>query len=342
MMRLSYQNKRRLKKWGIVLGVLLLCLTAIWACWMIWLQRFLVFTRDGVKVSFDRSTLELEEKPHGSGSQRETVGVDIVINDGENAVPPVSREMEKISGVYVDTTMLLDGVQSVAQELLELEPGTAIMLDVKSKFGNFYYNTSIQGASLSDSVSAEEMNQLIRDLRKGGYHLIARLPAFRDSAFAENNRDSGLVLASGALWTDEEKCYWLDPASSTVQSNLIQICRELQKMGFDEVVFTDFKIPDSGSISYSADVPKDQVIKQTAEYLVDNVASDDFVVSFQGSVEFPLPKGQCRLYMEGVAPETLDSVYASVPGEKPDVQTVFLAQTRDTRYDVCGVLRALQ
>lgn len=342
MMRLSYQNKRRLKKWGTVLGIVLLCLAAIWVCWMIWLQRFLVYTRDGVKVSFDHSTLNLEDKPHGGGSQRETVGVDIVINDGENAVLPMGHEMEKISGVYVDTAMLLDGVQPVSQELLALEPGTAIMLDVKSKFGNFYYNTSIQGASLSDSISAEEMDQLIRDLRKGGYYLIARLPAFRDSAFAENNRDSSLTMASGALWTDEEKCYWLDPASSTVQSNLIQICRELQKMGFDEVVFTDFRIPDSGSISYSADAPKDQVIKQAAEYLVDNGSSDDFVVSFQSSVEFPLPKGQCRLYLEGVTPETLESVYASVPGEKPDVQTVFLAQTRDTRYDICGVLRAME
>ena len=55
--------------------------------------------------------------------------------------------------------------------------------------------------------------------------MIARLPAFRDSAFAEAKPGSGLTVSSGALWTDEAQCHWLDPANQAVTANLIQICR---------------------------------------------------------------------------------------------------------------------
>lgn len=41
--------------------------------------------------------------------------------------------------------------------------------------------------------------RLLADLIRQDCYLIARLPAFRDSAFAEANPDSGLALDSGAL-----------------------------------------------------------------------------------------------------------------------------------------------
>ena len=185
------------------------------------------------------------------------------------------------------------------------------------------------------------MDRLIQTLQEQGCYLIARLPAFRDSAFAQSNPTAGLALSSGALWTDDEQCYWLDPASQTVTANLMQICRELQDTGFDEVVFTDFRIPDSGSIVYTAAASKDEILRQSARQLA-SCAGQGFTVSFSGSPDFPLPAGQTRLYLENVAPEQAAATAEKASASDASTQVVFLTTSRDTRFDEYGVLRRLE
>ena len=68
------------------------------------------------------------------------------------------------------------------------------MLDVKSKFGNFYYTTGLSGASQSDTIE-RAMDALLADLIRQDCYLIARLPAFRDSAFCRSQ--SGLRSGAG-------------------------------------------------------------------------------------------------------------------------------------------------
>ncbi len=342
MFRLSYHGKLRLKRLGIALGILLLIALVALGCWFVWMQRYIVYTRDGVVFDYERSTLELEDKPHNGDAQRETVSLNILIDDGEDDEENQTQNTGILSGVYVDTALLLKGVDRAKEALGELTPGSAVMVDVKSKFGNFYYTTAINGASQSDSISAPEMDAFIEELRKGDCYLIARLPAFRDSAFALQNQPCGLPLASGVLWTDEEKCYWLNPTKDAVLSNLVQICRELRELGFDEVVFSDFSIPDSGRIVYSSDIPKDEALKRAADYLVAACGGEYFAISFVGTTDFPLPAGNTRLYVEGVAPEQLEMVYEKAPGMEPLSQTVFVVDTRDTRYDTYSHIRLLK
>ncbi len=343
MFRLSYQGKTRLKKFSIVLGILALVAVLVWFCWVIWLQRYIVFSRDGVRFDFERSTLALENKAPNDHAQQQELTLDIYINDGEDATLPTDEKaLRMISGVYVDTQMLLGGIDTVMEELSALEPGAAILLDVKSIYGNYYYTSTIHGASQSNSIDQNQMDSLISTLNQKGHYLVARLPAFRDTAFALDNQKCGLPLSSGALWTDEDHCYWLDPTNDTVLSNLIQICRELQDKGFDEVVFYDFYFPESGKIVYRSETPKEEAIKLAADRLVKACANEYFLVSFVGGTNFPLPAGQTRLYVEKASPEGLEGLIAQMPGEDTLLQTVFLAETRDTRFDGYCVLRALQ
>lgn len=341
MRMLSYQAKVRLKKILLTLGVLALVLLVVWLCWMVWLQRYIVFTRDGVVFDFGRSTLDLADKEAATAPPQDTMAMHIQILEGDEAQAQQAQSAQPIQGVYADTELLSEDFDLALENLSDLEPGTAVMLDVKSKFGNFYYTTSMQGAGQSAAVDAGQMDALIKDLAGRDVYLIARLPAFRDSAFAQANQDCGLALDSGILWTDEEQCYWLDPASQTVVSNLVQICRELRQLGFDEVVFTDFRIPDSGSIAYSAAASKDQVLKDAAQALVAACASDSFTVSFAGGAGFPLPQGRSRLYLEGIAPEQAEDTAEKISVTDKSTQLVFLTDTRDTRFAEYSVLRRI-
>lgn len=333
---LSYQGKTRLRKMLIGLLVAALVLLVVWICWMVWLQRYIVFTREGVVFAFDRSTLLLEDKAESQVTQPERITMDLEI--AEETLPVQSQTL---SGVYADTELLTGQLEQVAADLAAVEPGTAVMLDVKSIFGNYYYSTQMEGGALSTAVDTAAMDSLISTLAQGEVYLIARVPAFRDSAFALDNPSCGLALASGALWTDEESCYWLDPANPMVIDHLIQLCRELQGMGFDEVVFTDFRIPDSGAIAYTAGASKAQIVQDAAQQLVTACAGDTFAVSFAGTAASTLPQGRTRLYLEGVQPEQLEATAAAVTVPEPAWQLVFLTDTRDTRFDAYSVLRRL-
>ena len=77
----------------------------------------------------------------------------------------------------------------------------AVLLQLKSTFGNFYYSSSIDGAELAD-VDTAAVDSLIDWLSQHGYYLIAEVPAFCDTAFALANSAAALPLSSGALWMD--------------------------------------------------------------------------------------------------------------------------------------------
>lgn len=341
MRMLSYHSKMRLRKILTIVGIVALVLISIWVFWMVWLQRYIVFTRNGVVFDFDRSTLSLSQKAEGQVVPEETIPIDIQVLTQEEAEDQAQKG-ETLSGFYADTDMLSNHFDSVKETLTALPEGTAVMLDVKSIFGNFYYTTSINEAGQSSALDAKAMDQLIQALSDQDVYLIARLPAFRDSAFAEAHPGSSLSLSSGALWQDEENCYWLDPASETVLTNLIQICRELRQKGFDEVVFTDFKIPDSGNISYSAEATKDDTIRHAANELVSACATGDFVVSFSSSADFPLPAGKSRLYLESVDPLQVEKIFESSIIQNKENRLVFVTATRDTRFDEYSVLRSAE
>ena len=54
-----------------------------------------------------------------------------------------------------------------------------------------------------------------------------------------------------------------------------------------------------------------------------------------------LPAQHCRLYLQGVAAADVLDVLDQVTVADKQLQVVFLAETYDTRYDRCGVLRPL-
>ena len=111
-------------------------------------------------------------------------------------------------------------------------------------------------------------------------------------------------------------------------------------MGFDEVVFKDFYVPESNKIVFRAD--RKAAIEAAAATLVTACATDSFTVSFLGyRTDLVLPDGNCRLYLEGVAAVDVQDVLAQTQVADKRLQVVLLAQTNDTRYDVCGTLRPL-
>ena len=138
---------------------------------------------------------------------------------------------------------------------------------------------------------------------------------------------------------DSDGCYWLNPTSSGTLSYLIQITNELKGLGFDEVVFYDFRFPETTGIVYTRD--KTEALTTAAKTLVSSCADDAFGVSFVGNADFPLPEGRCRLYVENVQPSAVAGIAEQAGLTDPQIRLVFITTLHDTRFDKYGVLRPL-
>lgn len=338
-MNMTYRTRRRLRRLGTVLGILLVAALVTWACWFLWLERFVVYSADGAHLRLDQPyTFEggvAAEPP-------EEATVAIHYNEGDDKVN-TSSELGMISGSYATTSMLLDSVEAVDTAIQSLPSGSAVMLDLKSIYGNFYYNTDIPGAPVADAIDSTLVDELIKNLTGSDYYLIARVPAFRDRAFGLENTSYGLPTSRGYLWADDENCYWLDPTSSGALSYLISIATELREMGFDEVVFSEFRFPNTDSIIFSSELTRDEAIAQAASILVSSCATEQFAVSFQSDDEaFPLPaEGRTRLYLTDVSAAKAQAILDASTVPVKESQLVFLTETNDTRFDIASVLRLL-
>lgn len=337
-MKISYRTRRFLRRFATGLGIFLLIFILVYGLWVLWGKRYVVYTREGAKLDFSLQPMA-EGEPVEETEPRPTVTLEQnAANDALGTPGLLSQSV----GYYVDTDQLADSVQDVRRSIEQLPAGTAVMLDLKSKFGFFYYNTHVSHGSVATAVDIGAMDELINWLGHSDLYVIARIPAFRDRAFGLEQQEAGLPVASGALWSDDDACYWLDPASEITRDYLLSIIQELQLLGFDEVVFTEYDFPDTDAIVYDESVDRGDLLEETADFLVEQGARGNFAVSFQSdNPEFPMPQGRSRLFLTGVEASEAAAVAASTGLPNPVVDLVFLTEVNDTRFNAFGVLRPM-
>lgn len=335
-MIIPYRTRSLIRRCAITLLALAVAAALIWALWFLWLGRFVVYTRDGGAVlNFDQ-TLQFQPGQVATPPKKEPV--DIYFNEGENTIN-TSTELTQMTGYYIDTEALADGVDAIRAQLQLLPADTPVMLDVKSIYGNFYYSSRVSDKRASN-IDPTAIDELIAYMSSKNLYMIARLPALRDYHYGLHHVPDGLPTKGGYLWMDDDYCYWLNPSSQGTITYLRDIISELKGLGFDEVVLQDFYFPDTSEIVFNAD--KTQALTDAAKTLYDTCSDKSFAVSFvKQAGEFSLPQGRCRLYLEGVAAGSAASIAQQSGLEDPSVYLVFLTEVHDTRFDAYSVLRPI-
>lgn len=331
----SYRTRQVLKNTAIILLAVIMVAMLVLGCWFVWLDRYVVYTRDGVRLDFSLSGFgpgELAVCPEPEDP------VSIYYNEGDNTIN-TSTELTQMIGYYVDSSALEKDIDTVYEQIRKLPSGTAVMVDVKNIYGNFYYSSNVSDRRNS-AIDTDAMDKLIALMETNGLYAIAKIPALRDYYYGLHHVPDGLPLPGGYLWMDEDYCYWLNPASEGTMTYLAQTILELRGLGFDEVVLCDFYFPDHNKIVFNGD--KAEAIATAAKTLVTACSTERFAVSFVGrEAAFPLPEGRSRLYMEGVAAAGAAGVAQQTGLADPTVNLVFLTDVHDTRFDAYSVLRPL-
>ena len=338
-MSLPYRTRRRLKALGIAAASLVMVFVIGWLGWVVYLERYIIYTRDGVVLNLD---LDLDQYDEGvvatPPDANETVP--IFYNEGSNA-QEMNAELTQLWGYYISFDALAKDINACRDQLALLPAGTPVMIELKSGYGKFHYSTSVPGTELSDSLNIAEVDSLIQDLRSRNLYLIAKVSAFRDRAYGLKNVPQGIYhVNKKGLWPDNNNCYWLNPTNPTVLSYISSIVQELKEMDFDEVLLADFSVPVSDKVYFKED--RTEALKNAANTIIESCGSEYFTISFGvTSSTFPLPEGRTRMYLSGVEAQNVGAVIAQSKVENAEIRIVFLADTNDTRYDEYGVLRPL-
>ena len=338
-MTLTFRTRRRLKGLFIALLSLTMAFILTWLGWVVYLERYIIYTRDGVVLDLD---LDLDQYDEGvvatPPDANETVP--IFYNEGSNA-QEMNAELTQLWGYYISFDALAKDINACRDQLALLPAGTPVMIELKSGYGKFHYSTSVPGAELSDSVNIAEVDSLIQDLRSRNLYLIAKVSAFRDRAYGLKNVPQGIYhVNKKGLWPDNNNCYWLNPTNPTVLSYISSIVQELKEMDFDEVLLADFSVPVSDKVYFKED--RTEALKNAANTIIESCGSEYFTISFGvTSSTFPLPEGRTRMYLSGVEAQNVGAVIAQSKVENAEIRIVFLADTNDTRYDEYGVMRPL-
>lgn len=337
-MAIPYRTRRFLQRLAIVLLVMVLLVVAAGFIWVIWLERYVVYSRDGAVFNFE---LDLDaDRGIIATKPIDNNPIDIYYNDGVDKVD-TSFELAQLAGFYADTAYLREGMAEVRRQVETLPAGTPVMIDMKNISGYFHYSTNV-GDATSGSVDILAMDDLIDYLNSSSLYTIARIPAFQEYHYfnGDRNLSHGLSTSKGYLYFDNERTYWLNPASNGTISYLIQIINELKALGFDEVVLDGFQFPNTSNVVFSGN--KTETLANCARQLVDACATDSFAVSFSvESSTFVLPEGRCRMYLENVEASKAKSQAEKSGIEDVTINLVFLTETQDTRFNAYSVLRPL-
>ena len=329
---LRYRTRLRLKKTLRFLLISFIVLVVTFVGLLIYADSQIVYDETGAHYKGEL----MQTEPTEATEPRPVVENPIILEQEQEEALLTIREM---GGVYITTSMLRD-IEKTRETVLAMEP-CAVLMELKSIFGNFYYSSKLAGSAKAD-VNLAAIDSLIAELKARGFYLIASIPAFVDPAFALEHQSYGLPLSGGALWMDDKGCYWLDPAEDGVISYLMQIARELSGLGFREVAFSHFYFPDTDRIVYSSDLDKGEVIRQAAGELSSFSAGDSFVISFQtDSSGFPADSVNGRLYISNADGNQVERFVQAYGSSETLQEIVFLANSKDSRFEAHALLRPL-
>ena len=279
-------------------------------------------------------------QPDGAEESEQPQSSDAPTQD-PTSTPSQEPSLQEIRGVEVTVAQLLDGS---AVRLLEQADCDAMVVEVKGEWGNLQWPSQVSLAQQLGAIgSTQSLTETLNTISKQGVYLVARVDCFRDQALSAANVGGSLLMTKGGnRWYDSMGMSWVSPVNQQVRDYLVQVCTELSKMGFDELVLDSAYFPDQGEVHVLAQstnypdsrtAPVEQFWKQVTEAL----KGQNVLLSVQVRGDSLLDGGTTT----GMPPQMLNQyaqrVWVSLDGvEQTQVQTVLTQAGVDQARQITG------
>ena len=160
------------------------------------------------------------------------------------------RAAEGKKAIYLS----VPAIQKNLSKYLEFANSTEIdtfVIDMKDDFGNIYFpsdnRTAVEIRALRKPLN---LKSLLPKLKSHGIYTVARIVTFKDEKLFKgfNGKYSIKNKKNGAPWRGAEGEFWVDPYSEFVHDYNIELAKELEKAGFDEIQFDYIRFPSDGPV----------------------------------------------------------------------------------------------
>ena len=229
----SYHGRGNAGK--VILSVVLI-LVILGAVGFFIVQNYMVYDAEG-NAHLEMPFLQKKE-PAPVPVEPEDVEIEILEPEIKR---PVLRELHAAELRYGCLWWNSDYVLTLAPE--------DMMIDTKRFAGGVTYDSGVAGVPYKET--GDTRNNLTALLNSEKY-AVARMACFCDSLFEKDDTSVALMRTNGVRWYDGVGYGWINPASSKVQTYLIDLAKEMVEMGFDEILLDYFSYPTTGDYT---DVP---------------------------------------------------------------------------------------
>ncbi len=164
---------------------------------------------------------------------------------------PLIPRPEKIKGIYVNGTTVVQGRFPELMDLIERTELNSMVVDFKDDNGRLTYSRTAVPWAAEAGVDAGLIGDpvsFIKLLEQHGIYPIARIVAFKDSAMAPFRPSLAVKNSGGMLWRDGGGDYWLDPYNREAWKYIVAVAREAAQLGFREIQFDYVRFPETGNL----------------------------------------------------------------------------------------------
>lgn len=243
----------------IILSVLVVAAIAF----LIYAQRYLVYSDDGVRLELPPflSFLQTEE-PGPAGPDPGDATIVERLPEPEPEPEPEPPPEPPLAALQLSLEALRDGT---AGPLLEQAGANALVVEMKSPQGTLNWFSGEDLAELADINFADRgINQVLRDWNAGEVYTVARVSCLRDNTVPYHRRALA-VRATYGNWQDDRRTRWLNPADPAVQSYIAALCGELAALGFDEILLESCTFPTRGNLRSTTGLQQGEARVQTIQ-----------------------------------------------------------------------------
>ncbi len=252
-----YRGRRRHRFPVVPIVTALLILVVIAVILFYGLQKYAVYSKDGVKLAIPGLT-QLpaaetdEDEPTPSGPRPlSNVPADIVVDPADYSAVHLrdGADLPPLRGRWYSQKQMRGGA------LASLGVATGAQDTLVLEMVNF--DGALFWASGSETAQAYAVNgqaglaEMLAPLKEKGYRLAAAVSCTRQTLLAKRCPAMALRNASGDPYADERGA-WLDPYSLQVREYLLSLIEELRGAGFDEIVLTSLSFPSNDKAVYYA------------------------------------------------------------------------------------------
>lgn len=250
-----YKGSRKKRSHYYVAVAVAVALVALLIVLFYSMQKYAVISKEGVTMVMPGDAPAENTVVDSSGNEVrvfEHVDTDLVFDppDYSRVEAVAGRDAKPMRAIFVAAEDI--NTDHLMEMAARLSSGNALLLEMKPRPGALLWNSQAELARRHglyyQSALETDMAQMIQDLR--GYaeehdktiYLAAQISCCVDDLLPVRTTDYTLRTEAGFDYRDDNGTY-LDPYSVDVRNYIVELCRELYALGFDEVVLADVMHP---------------------------------------------------------------------------------------------------